>query len=284
MPPPIDYQSPLQTAHHPLIPLTTAGGRSDKRLPQHLRQENRQRVIVPEARDLNGDLHPRALPRLLPGPFLALHVLVALGVLILLLLLQLPQIQRVRRQDRLFHLRLDANDGLGAVREADPRAAVGAGEDARLRRQGPELGRRAAIGADRAVGEGEGGVEVGELGGREVRGLRGGGGLLRSRRHCYRRLARSFFFFSYVRSRKRKKSNNEQGRRLSGDSLRAAPTVFSNACQDQAVMQRTRPTRVTPLRWCQVSTLPGWAIHKAIRLCRYYPGAVRLSACAASSR
>lgn len=68
----------------------------------------------------------------------------------------------------------NAYDGFGAVSEADPSAAVGAWEDVCLGDQGPELCRRAGVGADGRL-EGERRVQVGELGGGEE-DLVGGGG------------------------------------------------------------------------------------------------------------
>lgn len=63
---------------------------------------------------------------------------------------------------RPLDFRLNANNGLCTVGEADARAAVGAGEDACLSDEGAELCRRTAIGAD-GRGEAERSVEVGEL-------------------------------------------------------------------------------------------------------------------------
>jgi hypothetical protein len=173
MPPLIDNQPPLQPPSYSLL----LRNGPNQRLAHHLRQKNRQCIIVPEPWNLNRHLHPRPLSRhsvLLPVPAPAPSPVASSPIASLRGGRLLAHIPRRRRP---FDLRLNPDDSLGAVGEPDARAAVGARQDVCFGGQRAELGRGAAVGADGGVGEGERGVEVGQLGGRDVRGLRGRGGL-----------------------------------------------------------------------------------------------------------
>lgn len=146
MPPAIDDQSPFQPPYHPFVTITSRSRRrSYERLSYHLRQEHGQSIVVSKARDLNRQLHPRALSgrRMRSFPSFA-GILVAVFIR-LLLLLQLSQVERIRRENGLFHLRFDSHNGLRSVCEADACAAIGSRENACFGRQWPELRRRASI-------------------------------------------------------------------------------------------------------------------------------------------
>lgn len=112
-----------------------------QRLAQHLGQVDCARVVVPSTRYLHGNLDPAALALDICPPRAAL----AIGVVVVT-----AGADEVRLQQGvagavpgrgLADLCLDANDGLGPVREAYAGAAVRAGEDARLGAEGAELGR-----------------------------------------------------------------------------------------------------------------------------------------------
>lgn len=141
----------------------------EQRLAQHGREEGHARVVVAHPGDLDAQLDPVALPRLRGGGFprvAAVMVRIVDGV----------------GAPRALDLGLDADNGLGAVGEADARAPVGAGQYVGLGDEGAELGGGAAVGADWRR-EGERRVEVGELGGGEEDVL--------GRRHFGRRPDRS---------------------------------------------------------------------------------------------
>ena len=171
MPPPINNQPPLQTPRHPTItPLPTPIRNTlHERLAHHLRQKNRQRIIVSEPRNLNRHLHPRAmpLPRRLSLATITSIIITGSG----------SGSRRLRPQSSFLNFSLNTHDSLRSVSEAHARGAVRAGQDVRLCGEGPELCCGAAVGANRGVGEGKRSVEVGELCWGEVRGLRGRGGL-----------------------------------------------------------------------------------------------------------
>lgn len=151
-----------------------------QRLTQHLSQVNSIRIVVPCARHLDRNLDPRSLALallLLTSSLLVVRARRSLN--------QLRLAQRIARgvpRPRLLHLGLDADNRLGAVCEADARAAVGPREDVGLGAERAELGCCAAVRAE-GRGQGEGGVEVGEFGGGEEGGVGGGHGLL-----CWRGL------------------------------------------------------------------------------------------------
>lgn len=117
----------------------------EQRFAEHVGKENGRGVILPGGRDLDRYLEP---------------VIVALDLLLLARVF--PRLWSLlavyfcaKRAGRLLDLRLDAYDGLRAVGEADARAAVGAGKDARLCGQRAELVCLAAVWADgRREGEG----------------------------------------------------------------------------------------------------------------------------------
>ena len=145
MPPSINHQPPLKPPNHLPIPISiTSRNRPYQRLPHHLRQKNRQGIIIPKPGDLNRHLHPRPLPtsRIQRRPRRLL-----LPILPTILprrrrrsvVLRLPQIERVRRYNRLLDLRFHPDDCLRAICETDARAAVGAWQDIRFRGQGAEL-------------------------------------------------------------------------------------------------------------------------------------------------
>lgn len=138
----------------------------EQRLAEHGREKGHARVVVAHPGDLDAQLDPVALPRLVPRAAVGGMVRAVDGV----------------GAPRALDLGLDADDGLGAVGEADARAPVGAGQYVGLGDEGAELGGGAAVGADWRR-EGERRVEVGELGGGEEDVL--------GRRHFGRRPDRS---------------------------------------------------------------------------------------------
>lgn len=141
-----------------------------QRLAQHLGQVDCARVVVPSTRYLHGDLDPAAL---------ALDAGAALPVGVIVVAAGVDEVclqQRVAGavpRPGLADLCLDADDGLGPVGEAYAGAAIRAGEDARLGAEGAELGCGASV-RSQGRGQRERGVEVGQLGGREVDVLRRG--------------------------------------------------------------------------------------------------------------
>ena len=169
MPPLVNNQPPFQSSSHMRrIAITIAipiCNRPNQRLAHHLRQKNRQGIVIPKPRNLNGHLHPRAMPRDNSRALTSFTVLV------------MPGIERFIRQNRFLNFGLDANDGLCSVRESDACAPVCAGEDVGFCAQGPELGWRAPVWSDGSLRERERGVEVGKLCGGEVGGLGGRRGL-----------------------------------------------------------------------------------------------------------
>ena len=133
-----------------------------QRLAQHFSQENRRRLIVALPGYLNRHLEPVAAD-------------LELAVVVIVLILRLADRSRslfpVAVVGRLFNLRLDAYNGFCSVGEADARAAVGAGEDARLGSQWAKLRRRPAVWADWRA-ERQRAVQVRELRGRQERLMR----------------------------------------------------------------------------------------------------------------
>jgi hypothetical protein len=126
-----------------------------QRLTQHRTQKYRQRIIVPQPRHIDRNLQP-----LIPALSLARRIDVLAHVDILALALEQP------RLPALLDFCFDAHDGLGAVGETHTRAAVCGGQDVGFGDERAELCWRTAVGADGRRG-GEGGLQVGELGGRE---------------------------------------------------------------------------------------------------------------------
>jgi hypothetical protein len=126
-----------------------------QRLAQHSTQKNRQRIIVPQPRHIDRNLQP-----FIPALALARRIDILAHVDILALALEQP------RLSALLDFCFDAHDGLGAVGETHARAAVCGGQDVGLGDERAELRWRAAVGPDWRRG-GEGGLQVGELGGRE---------------------------------------------------------------------------------------------------------------------
>lgn len=133
-----------------------------QRLRQNRAQNNGHRIIIPEPRDINAQLHPLIIPPPLPPP----------PLLILLIYIN-ESLARAGLRSRALDFRFHAYDGLGAVREADACGAVGGGEDVGFGCEGAELRGGARVGAEGGV-QGERGVEVGELGGGEEEELCGG--------------------------------------------------------------------------------------------------------------
>lgn len=137
MPPAINHQPPLQpTRHLTILPLptsTSTRNTPNKRLPHHLRQKNRQRIIIPKPGNLNRHLHPRPLPSsspILPGSTtLLLLTRFPRQTLPLRLSRNTPQIQCISRNNRLLDFRFHADDRLRPVCEADACATVGSRED-----------------------------------------------------------------------------------------------------------------------------------------------------------
>lgn len=123
-----------------------------QRLAQHRPQKNRQRIVVPQSWHINRNLQP-----------LAAALALTRRINVLALTLSFPN--GIRPPSPL-NLRLNAHDSFRAVGEADARGAVGGRQDVCFGDEGAELRRRAAVGADGGC-RGEGGLQVGELGGRE---------------------------------------------------------------------------------------------------------------------
>jgi hypothetical protein len=69
----------------------------------------------------------------------------------------------------MFNLSPHPDHRLAAFGKTDPSAPVGGGQEIGLGAEGPKGGGAARVGADRGL-EREGGVEIGELGGREEEG------------------------------------------------------------------------------------------------------------------
>lgn len=69
----------------------------------------------------------------------------------------------------MFHLSPHPDHRLAAFGKTDPSATVGGRQEIGLGAEGPKGGGAARVGADRGL-EREGGVEIGELGGREEEG------------------------------------------------------------------------------------------------------------------
>lgn len=130
-------------------------------LRQNRTQNNRHRIIIPKPRNLNTQLHPPIIPPPLPP-----HPL-----LILLIHIHEP-LPLPGLFSSLLNLRLDPDDRLGAVSEADARGPVGGGQDVGLGCEGAELRCCAGVGAEGGV-KGQRGVQVGELGGGEEEELCG---------------------------------------------------------------------------------------------------------------
>ena len=146
MPPSINHQPPLKPPNHLPIPIPIVPrNRPYQRLPHHLRQKNRQRIIIPKPGNLNRHLHPRPLPtsriqRRPPRRRLLILPTILPRRRRRSVILRLPQIERaVGRYNRLLDLRFHPDDGLRAICEPDARAAVGAWQDVGFGGQGAEL-------------------------------------------------------------------------------------------------------------------------------------------------
>lgn len=99
-----------------------------QRLRQNRTQNNRHRIIIPKSRDINTQLHPLIIPPPLPPPSL------------LILLIHINEsLARAGLLRRALDLRLDPDDGLGAVCETDACGPVGGGQDVSLGGEGAEL-------------------------------------------------------------------------------------------------------------------------------------------------
>lgn len=123
-----------------------------QRLCQHLRQVDRTRIIVPRARYLNGDLDPGRLAlhlaaRTAPIRPIAIIVTVVTAAARLDQLGLAQGVARAVPRTRLLDLGFYADDRLGAIGEADPRAAIGAGQDVGLSAEGAELRLGAPVGS-----------------------------------------------------------------------------------------------------------------------------------------
>ena len=129
-----------------------------QRLAQHGREENGRGVVVPVPGYLDRQLDP--VGRACSTSSARFGHAVLFGFCSPITAWTQPLGFRAVPCPRLLDLGLDADDCLGPVGEADARAAVRAGQDARLGDERAELGRQAAVGADGGR-QGEGGVEVG---------------------------------------------------------------------------------------------------------------------------
>ena len=127
----------------------------EETLCEHRSKEDGQRIVVPEAGNLDAHLYPAVLALPFPVADAVVHKHMVV----------LAQHRPLRRP---IDLCLDANKRLCAVLESDAGAAVCAGEHVVLGAHGAEVAR--ALCDIEAEGRrvGEGGAQEGELGGREV--------------------------------------------------------------------------------------------------------------------
>lgn len=140
----INIQLPVEPCVDPQ-PVSQAPARHQS-LAEHLAQENRQRIVLSVSRQLDGNLNP---------PILSSHAPQLLLRTLAIFVIRSPQVchQAVLdapRKHRIapLDLGLDAHYSLGAIAEADPRAAVCIGQDVCLRDQRTELRRTPTVWAD----------------------------------------------------------------------------------------------------------------------------------------